>query len=169
MANDLSDGVIFLRPLQLHDAADHLAGEDAEIARWLSGGRSTLADVQRYIAACLENWRTNGPLRAFGIFDSVTGNLIGSIEANLAYRSVLGQVNVTYGVFAGWRGKGIARRALELMARYLKTETDVCQMVVRIAPGNEASVKVAERSGFEFVGIFEEAAGTMARYVRRLG
>jgi len=161
----LTDGVIFLRPLDLRDAADHLAGEDDEMARWLSGGHSTLADVQRYITSCQENWRTNGPIRAFGISDCASGKLIGSIEANLAYRLVPGQVNISYGVFPNWRGKGIARRALELMGSYLRHATDVCEMVVRIECANEASLKVAERCGFEFAGIFEEPTGMMARYV----
>jgi RimJ/RimL family protein N-acetyltransferase len=138
------------------------------MARWLSGGRSTLADVQRYITSSQENWRTNGPIRAFGVVDCASGKLIGGIEANLAYSQVPGQVNVSYGVFSGWRRKGIARRALELMGFYLRRATDVRQMVVRIERANEASLKVAERCGFQFAGIFEEPAGMMARYVRPL-
>lgn len=85
MAGDLTDGVIFLRPLCAADAPEHLAGEDVEIATWLSGGRSTLASVQDYISRCEENWRSNGPLPAFGVFDCPSSRLIGSIEANLAY------------------------------------------------------------------------------------
>jgi RimJ/RimL family protein N-acetyltransferase len=168
MSAGLTDGVVFLRPLELQDAPDHLAGEDDEMARWVSGGRSALADVQRYITLCQENWRTNGPIRAFGVFDCASGTLIGSIEANLAYRLVPGQVNISYGVFPGWRRKGVVRRALELMGSYLKHATDVRQMVLRIDCGNEASRKVAERCGFEFAGIFEEPTGMMARYVRAL-
>ena len=165
---DLTDGVIFLRPLHLGDAADHLAGEDEEIARWLSGGRSTLAGVQGYITSCEEHWRTNGPRRAFGVFDCSSNRLIGSIEANLAYRSVPGQVNVSYGVFAGWRGKGVAQRALDLMSSYLRTSTEVRQVVVRIACENAASLRVVEKAGFQFLGVFDEPAGRMARYARGL-
>ncbi len=69
MMADLTDGVIFLRPLHLGDAVDHLAGEDEAMAKWLSGGRSTLSTVQGYITSCQEHWRTNGPRRAFGVFD----------------------------------------------------------------------------------------------------
>ena len=101
-----------LRPLELQDAADHLAGEDDEMAmaRWLSGRQSTLADVQPYITSRQENWRTNGPHRALGVFDCASGKLIGSIEANLAYRQA-GPSKVSYGVFPGWSRKGIADRA----------------------------------------------------------
>ena len=110
MLTALTDGAIFLRPLELHDAADHLSGEDDEMARWLSGGHSTLADVQRCITSCQENWRAKGPIRAFGVFDCASGKLIGSIEANLAYRQA-GPSKVSYGVFPGWSRKGIADRA----------------------------------------------------------
>jgi hypothetical protein len=45
----LTDGVIRLRPLTQADAAAHLAGEDEEIEKWLSGGRSTAAMVETAI------------------------------------------------------------------------------------------------------------------------
>jgi RimJ/RimL family protein N-acetyltransferase len=165
---DLTDGVIFLRPLHPEDAVDHLAGEDDEMAKWLSGGRSTLASVQGYIAFCEEQWRTNGPRRAFGVFDSATNRLIGSIEANLAYRLAPGQVNVSYGIFLGWRGKGVAQRALDLMSSYLRSCTELRQMVVRIACENAASLKMAQKAGFQLLGIFEEPDGPVARYARDL-
>jgi hypothetical protein len=44
----LTDGIIFLRPLTPEDAADHLAGEDEEMVKWVSGGRSTLATVEAF-------------------------------------------------------------------------------------------------------------------------
>lgn len=45
----LEDSVIFLRPLHMEDAAAYLAGEDDEMAKWVSGGRSTLATVKAFI------------------------------------------------------------------------------------------------------------------------
>jgi RimJ/RimL family protein N-acetyltransferase len=135
-----------------------------QIAKWLSGGRSTLPTVQGYITSCEEHWRTGGSLRAFGIFDCASNQLIGSIEANLAYRSVPGEMNVSYGVFPDWRGKGIAGRALHLLSSYLRSSTEVRQMVVRITSENSPSLRVMEKAGFKFLGIFDEPAGRMARY-----
>jgi len=57
---ELTDRVIFLRPLTAKDAVDHLAGEDEEMARWLSGGRSTLANVEKAILNWQQNWQTGG-------------------------------------------------------------------------------------------------------------
>jgi hypothetical protein len=54
---ELTDGVIFLRSLTAQDAADHLAGEDEEMAKWVSGGRSTLSTVEAFIRNNQKSWR----------------------------------------------------------------------------------------------------------------
>jgi RimJ/RimL family protein N-acetyltransferase len=162
----LTDGVISLRPLTAEDAADHLAGEDEEMARWVSGGQSTPATVEAFIRNNQESWRIGGPRRAFGVFDCVTNRLIGFIEVNLARLVKPGQVNVSYGMFPQWRRKGLALRAIDLMDEYLRTSTEARQMVLRIAPENHASLKLAEKAGFAFCGLFDEPKGCLARYVR---
>lgn len=162
----LTDGVIFLRPLRTEDAADHLAGEDDEMAKWVSGGRSTLATVETFIRNNQESWRSGGPRRAFGVFDCASNRLTGFIEVNLARLVGPGQVNISYGVFPQWRRQGIALRAMNLMDEYLRTATDTRQIVLRIAPANIASLRLAEKSGFTFCGLFDEPEGRMARYMR---
>jgi RimJ/RimL family protein N-acetyltransferase len=161
-----TDGVIFLRPLRAEEAADHLAGEDEEMAKWLSGGRSTLDNAKAYIERNLGNWRTGAPRRAFGVFDCASRQLIGNIEVNLARILEPNQVNVSYGIHKQWRGRGLAQRALDLMNEYLAARTNARQMVLRIAPANAASIRVAEKGGFTYLGIFDEAEGPMARYIK---
>jgi RimJ/RimL family protein N-acetyltransferase len=163
---ELTDGVIFLRPLRAEEAAAHLAGEDEDIAKWLSGGRSTLDNVKAYIERTLENWRTGAPRRAFGVFDCASGQLIGSIEVNLARVLEPAQVNVSYGIYRQWRGLGLAQHALDLMNEYLRASTNARQIVLRIAPANRASIRVAEKGGFTYLGTFDEPEGPMARYIR---
>ncbi|MGB9120026.1 MAG: GNAT family protein [Candidatus Angelobacter sp.] len=164
----LTDGVIFLRPLGGEDAADHFAGEDEEMAKWVSGGRSTPATVEAFIRNNQESWRSGGPRRAFGVFDCASNRLAGFIEVNLARLVDPGQVNVSYGVFPQWRRQRVALRAINLMDEYLRTATEARQMVLRIALANIASLKVAEKAGFTFCGLFDEPEGRMARYVRAL-
>jgi hypothetical protein len=101
---ELTDGVVFLRPLTAEDAVEHLAGEDEEMAKWLSGGRSTLANVEKAILNWQQNWQTGDPRRAFGLFDCATNQLVGFVEVNLA-RIEPGQVNVSYGVSANGGAK----------------------------------------------------------------
>ncbi|HEY2117327.1 MAG TPA: GNAT family protein [Candidatus Angelobacter sp.] len=164
----LTDGVIFLRPQSAEDAADHLAGEDEEMAKWLSGGRSTLSGVEAFIRNNQESWRNGGPRRAFGVFDCASNRLIGFIEVNLARLANPDEVNVSYGIFPQWRRKGLALRAIDLMDQYLRTATEARQIVLRIFPANTASLKLAEKAGFTFHGLFDEPEGRMARYVRKL-
>ena len=163
---ELTDGVIFLRPLTAEDAVEHLAGEDEEMSKWLSGGRSTLANVEKAIHNWQQNWQTGGPRRAFGVFDCATNRLVGFVEVNLARIVEPGQVNVSYGVFRQWRRQGMAVRTINLMDQYLRTATEARQIVLRIAPANVASLKFAEKAGFTFRGVFDEPEGRMARYVR---
>jgi RimJ/RimL family protein N-acetyltransferase len=161
----LSDDVIFLRPLRIADGPAHLAGEDDEIATYLSGGKSTEETVQAYIRQCLENWRNDGPRRAFGVFSCANSSLVGCIEANLSLPILEPrQVNVSYGVFSKWRGQGIAVRALRLICDYLRTATDSDTVIVRIVPGNHASAKVAEKADFRFEGLHYESNTPMLTY-----
>ena len=162
----LTDGVIFLRPQRAEDAVAHLAGEDEEMAKWISGGRGTPATVEAFIRNNQDSWRNGGPRRSFGVFDCATNRLAGVIEVNLARLVGPGQVNISYGVFPQWRRHGVALRAINLMGEYLRTATEARQMVLRIVPANTASLKMAEKAGFTFCGLFDEPEGRMARYMR---
>ena len=163
----LDDGVIFLRPLNVDDAAAYLAGEDEEMAKWVSGGRSTLAGVQAFIENSQQSWRCSGPRRPLGIFDAQTNRVIGFIEMNLAMLEP-GQVNISYGIFRDYRGLGLTGRAIELVAEYLRSATDARQMVLQIAPDNTASLKIPQKAGFVFVGVWDLPQGRLARYIRNL-
>jgi RimJ/RimL family protein N-acetyltransferase len=164
----LSDGVIQLCPLTQADAAAHLAGEDEEMARWPSGGRSTAATVQTAIDKFEEQWRINGPRRAFGVFNCGNDQLIGFVEANLELLGNPAEVNVSYGIFREWRGRGLAGRAIDLVAEYLRSDTEARGIVLHIAPENGRSIRVAEKAGFARVGEHEVAEGQRVRYVRKL-
>ncbi len=163
----LTDGVILLRPLTPDDGAAQLAGEDEAMARSLSGGRSTLATVHTAIERWEHDWRTRGPVRAFGVFDVASETLVGFAEARLAAAYLEpAQVNISYGAFAAWRGRGLAGRALELVAGYVGGATDARELVLLIAPENAASVRVAEKAGFCPRGEVERPDGRLVRYVR---
>jgi RimJ/RimL family protein N-acetyltransferase len=138
------------------------------MAKWVSGGRSTPSTVEAFIRNNQESWRSGGPRRALGVFDCASNRLVGFIEVDLARLAEPGQVNVSYGVFPQWRRQGVALRAISLMDEYLRTATEARQMVLRIAPANTASLKLAEKAGFTFCGVFDEPEGRMARYVRTL-
>ena len=164
----LTDDVVRLRPLTQADAAAHLAGEDEEMAKWLNGGRSTAATVQAAIDRFEEQWRIGGPRRAFGVFDCGTDQLIGFVEANLELLGDPAEINVSYGIFPAWRGRGLAAHAIDLISEYLRSATRAERINLLIAEANGRSIRVAEKAGFARVGIHESAEGRRMRFVREL-
>ncbi|MFG2551110.1 GNAT family N-acetyltransferase [Streptomyces sp. NPDC048581] len=144
----LSDGIVDLSPLCPDDAEAHLAGEDEALVRWLSGGPSTRAGVDAYIRHCQEQWDAGGPLRAFGIRVGADEQLAGTIDLRFTAEGLApGQVNVAYGLYPSWRGRGLATRAVLLVSRYAASEGGK-EAVIRAEPENAASVAVARRAGF---------------------
>jgi RimJ/RimL family protein N-acetyltransferase len=133
--------------MRLEDAVAHLAGEDAELVRWLSGGPGTLPGVEAYIRRTIAQWAAGGPKLAFGIR---TGEgLAGTIDVDLALPGLQpGEANLAYGLYPAFRGRGIATRAVQLACRYLCDRGDVDRAVIRTHPDNAASAAVAERAGF---------------------
>ena len=145
---ELSDGIITLSPLRLDDVEAHLAGEDGLLVRWLNGGPGTLEGVEAYVRHCREQWDTAGPLRAFGIRMDVHGALAGTVDLRFAGEGLgPGQVNVAYGLYPSWRGRGLATRAVRLACQYAASEGGV-QAVIQVEPENPASAAVARRAGF---------------------
>ncbi|MDT3396589.1 GNAT family N-acetyltransferase [Streptomyces sp. B1866] len=148
----LTDGEVVLSPLRLDDAAAHLAGEDAELVRWLNGGPGTRATVDAHLRWCEEQWETLGPVRAFGVRVAAGAVLAGTIEVQFGQAGLApGQVNIAYGLYPAWRGRGLATRAVLLACRYA-ARAGAAEAVIRAEPENAASVAVARRCGFGYLG-----------------
>ncbi len=152
-ANELTDGVVTLRPMTPADAESHLAGEDEQTVRFLSGGRSTMETVLLWIECNRVSHEASGPVRVFGICLTDIGTLVGMVEANMAtsfFRP--GVANVTYGLYPDARGHGYATRAVYLAMRYLVDHTDTDVAAIQVHPENVASSRIPERLGFRFLG-----------------
>lgn len=145
----ISDGVIVLRPLRIEDAAEHLAGEDAELVRWLNGGPGTIDSVQRHVEVVQQMWENQGPIFTFAIRLLAEDTLVGTIDVQLnqeAYGS--DQANLAYGLYPDWRGRGFATRAVNLALKFLRTGTTVRSALIRTEPANLSSAAVAVRARF---------------------
>ncbi|MFF2655719.1 GNAT family N-acetyltransferase [Streptomyces sp. NPDC058045] len=144
----LSDGIITLSPLRMDDVEAHLTGEDELLVRWLNGGPGSREGVEAYFRHCWEQWNTAGPLRAFGIRVGADEALAGTIDLRFAGEGLApGQVNVAYGLYPSWRGRGLATRAVLLASQYTATEGGE-EAVIQVDPENPASAAVARRAGF---------------------
>ncbi|TLM82695.1 GNAT family N-acetyltransferase [Pseudarthrobacter sp. NamE2] len=155
---EISDEVIVLRPLNMGDAGDHLAGEDADLVRWLNGGPGTKESVLRHIERVEKMWQDGGPVFTFAVRLLAEDILIGTIDVQLcqdAYRP--DQANIAYGLYPAWRGHGFATRAVRLALKFLRPEASVHSALIRADPANVSSAAVALRAGFRLV---EPAAKT---------
>jgi RimJ/RimL family protein N-acetyltransferase len=148
----LTDGVVTLRPLGHGDGAflyalltlPDVAGtsvppivpdrEEVElrcansIGRWLAGERVDLV-----------------------IADAATGTPAGDI--GLYYDDPrTGQATIGYAVLPAWRGRGLATRAVRLLARWAFTCAGIGRLGAGTLPGNAASQRVLEKAGFRREG-----------------
>jgi RimJ/RimL family protein N-acetyltransferase len=148
----LSDGVVAISPLGPDDFDAHLAGEDEALVRWLNGAPATPEGLVDYLRRCDEWWEASGPFHNFGIRVGSAGTLAGTVDVqhDQAYLKPR-QVNIAYGLYPAWRGKGLATRSVLLACRYA-AGLGFTEAVIRCEPGNAASSAVAERAGFAYRG-----------------
>lgn len=159
---------IELRPLTVADAEAHAAGEDDESVKWLSGGYAPLERVRQYLASLEDNYRRQSGKRGFGVW--VDGRLGGYIDFDPEVRDGLapGDVNIAYSVHPWARRRGVAVEAVNLLCQWMAGRGIGTHAAIRVEPENVASVKVAERAGFDAAGPFisttdVQADGTPAR------
>lgn len=99
----LTDDVIALRCLSIHDAPAHLNGEDADKIRWVSGGPGSMERLIPWIEQNQQQWRSSGTRRHFGIRDAQTDELIGNVEAHFALAGLTpGEANISCAVFSAY-------------------------------------------------------------------
>ncbi|MBI2103489.1 GNAT family N-acetyltransferase [Candidatus Woesebacteria bacterium] len=151
----LSNGILTIKPFVQENAQEHLANEDEEQVKWLSGEKGTLEGVKKWILKNQKYWENDGPVFNFAIFDK-NNNLIGMVEANTDPSQVEGinegEANVSYLIYPKFRGKGHAARAINLICKFLK-QKGIKRAVAGVDPKNENSLKVPLRCGFEEDGI----------------
>ncbi len=166
---ELSDGVVTLRPLGPDDAADHCAGEDAELVRWLNGGPGTSETVSAHIQRVGAMRAAGGPIFGFGIRAAPGDVLAGTVDVQL-HQPYAGedQANLAFGLYPVWRGRGLATRAVLLGVEFLRVRTSIDQALIRVDPANRASFAVARRAGFEHVRTLREASGELAWFTRNV-
>ena len=149
----LTDGSIALRPFRMEDApAITVAGQDPETARWIPviPVPYTEADAKGFVLLALQAW-ADGNSYELCIADAGSGAYLGSIGVHPTRdraRFALG-----YMVSPAVRGKGIATRAVRLAVRWAFENLEIERLALWTLPGNVASQRVAEKTGFRYEGL----------------
>jgi RimJ/RimL family protein N-acetyltransferase len=88
--------------------------------------------------------------------ESGTGEIVGSIGLRDADREA-GTCEIGYGVSAGRRGRGYATAAARAVGRWALTEGGMRRVQLHARVDNVASLRAAERAGFQREGILRMA------------
>ena len=141
----LADAVVSLRPLVATDLATvEAALEDPEVCRWFDNrGVSAHAVVERAVA----RWQAAEGAE-FAVLDA--GECVGSVWLTLG---VDGRATVGYWLLRKARGKGLVTHALPLVSRWAFDELGLKRIGLLADPRNVASVRLAERAGFQREGV----------------
>jgi RimJ/RimL family protein N-acetyltransferase len=144
----LEDGVVRLRGFEPSDVpAIVSACQDPDIPRW-TGVPSP------YTEEDARAWLESGAEETFAIVDHATHELLGSIGVRFLGDGV---AETGYWVKREARGRGVAPRALELVARWALVERGIARLQLHAEPGNVASQRVAEKAGFVREGLMRSA------------
>jgi RimJ/RimL family protein N-acetyltransferase len=99
-------------------------------------------------AAVLAKWNDDwvrGDRYTFAVRDSVDGTLLGGCELQ---PRPSGEANLSYWTYPAFRRRGVASRAVALLAKTAFEVFGVTTLEILTAPDNTASRSVADRSGF---------------------
>jgi RimJ/RimL family protein N-acetyltransferase len=141
----ISDELVRLRPLDLVDVDEWMAGENEEQIRWFEfPGSSTRENVVDAIQKWMHSCRTSGPVRRWAVCEPTTDRILGGVEV----RDLgAGEVNLSSVVFPWARRRGIATRAAELALAYAVKEMGARTAIIKVLEGNQASLGVARQLG----------------------
>jgi len=140
---------IRLRYLQIKDARRLYEILNCPDVVYFSAAPATIAEEERYIRRCQERQRQNLE-HTFAIVRA--GEVVGAVGLKLdPFRSHVGEI----GYFVDRRlwGRGIAPRAVALAEDMAVRRMELRRIELLTLPGNEASIRVAQKCGYRREGI----------------
>jgi RimJ/RimL family protein N-acetyltransferase len=155
-STSLTDGVLVLRPLERSDRDAMYAAvleSIAEVSPWLPWCHAgyAITETESFIESCITAWaqQAHFPL---GIFDATTGRYLGGTGINHIERTNrLGCIG--YWVRTSATGRGVAPKAVRLVARFAFDALRLSRLEIFARPENTPSRRVAEKAGAKFEAI----------------
>lgn len=146
----LTDGELLLRPLQrtdrdaLYEAVRESISEVSPWLPWCHAGYA-IGETESFIESCITAWaqQTHYPL---AIFEAATGRYLGGTGINHIDRANR-MAAIGYWVRSSATRRGIATRALRMVARFGFDTVKLVRVEVVMRPQNTPSRRVAERAG----------------------
>jgi RimJ/RimL family protein N-acetyltransferase len=153
---EINAGAFYLRQLRADDHIDDrpalvAAFADDAIRRWVTRWRiNDLADADRYVTQRAGEW-ADGQRCSWAVAEPTTGDLIGEIDL-IRLTDDWSTAEAGCWVAPDWRGHGIAVDALGAVLRFGSGALGVRTVDYLHAMDNDASARVAAKSGFVRLG-----------------
>ncbi|MFH8978950.1 GNAT family N-acetyltransferase [Streptomyces sp. NPDC017890] len=144
------DGLV-LRPWRMEDApAVHAAFQDPVMHQWHIRAADSEEEVRGWITEWQRGWADERDVQ-WAVADAADDRLLGRV----ALRQVLlgdGVAEVAYWTTAAARGRGVAGRATNALAHWALDEIGFQRLELSHSVANEASCRVARKTGFALEG-----------------
>ncbi len=142
-----------LRPWRDSDIEPARLSHDEEIARWF--GFPVVVPTYEQHAAAVQHWREQyANDRAIVVFLVEYDNKpAGSVD--LRSRGD-GRGELSWALYSGMRGQGLATRALRLLISYAFEQLNMARVEARVDPENTRSLRVASRAGLRREGLLRQ-------------
>ncbi|MEW2294038.1 GNAT family N-acetyltransferase [Streptomyces sp. NPDC006743] len=145
-------GGLLLRPFTPGDApAVHAVFQDPAMHRWHLRSAGSQEEVAGWIAQWHAAWEADREAQWAVTEDDGAGRLVGRVALR-EVRLADGAAEVAYWTVPDARGRGVAARATAALARWALRETGFHRLELLHAVANEASCRVAARTGFVLEG-----------------
>lgn len=128
------------------EAARHFWGDPDVMAE--SGGASKAENLPVIILAYRQCYEATG-ITVFGVIEKHSGKLIGASGFNGTANDR--KIELIYHFAAAFWGKGYATEAGELALKIAQTQSDARLIYASADPKNNASLKVLEKLGFQYI------------------
>ncbi|MBK7091639.1 MAG: GNAT family N-acetyltransferase [bacterium] len=147
---------IYLRPPRRSDANalfDAIAASRKELDQFLLWPPHTtkVKHSSEFIRRTFV-WRRREMAYAFSVFDSATDEYLGNCGLH-DVRQRIRSAEIGYWIRSDHAGKGLTTEAAALLLRFAFEGLRLHRIVLRAATDNAASIRVAEKLGFQFDGI----------------
>ena len=122
---------------------------------------ATEDEARAYIERQRGRW-AEGRGFSFAVADAATGRAVGGVGLWLAAGLAHGRAEIGYAVAPGARGHGYAADALTAVTAFAWTMPPLHRLELHVEPWNTASVRTADRAGYEREGLlrsYQEIGG----------
>ena len=118
-----------------------------EVTRYTEGLYEHALSERAYIREYIEKVYSYFEFGIWTVVLKESGEIIG--RAGLSVREGFVEPELGYVFGVPWQGKGLAKEVCEGILKYAQEELEMTKLQVLIQPGNEASVKLAQRLDFQ--------------------